>query len=204
MTHPVFSITGNKISSFIIDDNSLKFSSNNYNTYNDFQEGWDKKLSLATKVEVKYEVIKSIVKEDNDDDITINYKTFAGIPTNCQFSFTNKDDYEIFFNYFIEKKHFVNHHEALSPFKAIRNYLIGLVATIGLTIFTYHQAIEIQNGTVEESSSSKGRLFNNLVEFLGDKGVLLLGIILAGYLIYKIWTRFKNPPNQRKLLPQNS
>ena len=73
-----------------------------------------------------------------------------------------------------------------------------------LTIFTYYQAIEIANGTVEEAHNGKARLFNNIVGLLGDKGVLGLGAIVSGYLIYKIWKRFSNPPNQTKLLPPNA
>ena len=66
MTTKVFSISGNKISSLIIDANSLKFSSKTFNSLLEFQESWNKKLSIATKIEVKFDVIKSIKKEDNE------------------------------------------------------------------------------------------------------------------------------------------
>ncbi len=203
MTDKVFSITGNKISSFIIDESSLKFSSQNHNSYAEFQDAWNKKLSLATKVEVKYETIKSIKKEENDDDILINYKTFASIPMDCEFSFTDKKDYVIFFDYFIKNQYYQKTNETLTPFRAIRNHLIGLIATIGITIFSYYEAIAIANGTAEEAHSSKTRLFNNIVEMLGDKGVILVGTGGALFLLYKIWTRYKNPPNQVRLVPPN-
>ncbi len=203
MTDKVFSITGNKISSFIIDENSLKFSSQNHNSYTEFQDAWNKKLSLATKVEVKYETIKSIEKEENDDDILIKYKTFASIPMDCEFSFTDKKDYEIFFDYFIKNQFYQKTNETLTPFRAIRNHLIGLIAIIGITIFSYYEAIAIVNGTVEEALSGKARLFNYVVGLLGDKGVIAVGIVISGYLLFKIWTRYKNPPNQVRLVPPN-
>jgi len=85
MVDKVFSITGNKISAFITDINSLNFSSSTSNSADTFKEAFAKKLSLATIVEIKYESIKSIIKEDNDKDVLLNYKTFVGIPSDCQF-----------------------------------------------------------------------------------------------------------------------
>lgn len=204
MINKVFTISGNKISSFIIDENSLKFSSQNFNSYTDFQDAWNKKLSLATKVEIKFENIKSIKKEEFDKDILIKYKAFGGLPADCEFSFTDFDDYETFFGYFTEKRYFQRTNETLTPFKAIQNYLIGFVATIGITIFSYFEAIALANGTAEEAHSGKARAFNFLVELLGDKGVILVGSAISAYLIYKIWTRFKNPPNQTRLTPPNN
>ena len=185
MVNKVFSITGNKISSFITDGNSLKFSSSTFETVDSFREAFAKKLSLATKVEIKYDAINSIKKEDNAKDILIKYKTSIGIPSDCEFSFTDAADYETFFTFFEKERYFTKSYETLTPIRAIRNYLIGLLATIGFTVFIYYQAIEIVTGTVEEYNSGKARIFNNIVELLGDKGVLAIGTLISSYLIYK-------------------
>jgi hypothetical protein len=199
----VFSIQGNKLSAFIIDEESLKFSSANSDTFDSFKEAFSKKISLSTKIEIRYNAIKSIRKEDNDKDILIIYKTVLNIPTNCEFSFQATEDYETFFDFFEKTLHFELNHETLTPFKAIRNYLIGLVATIGMTIISYYQAIEIKNGTAGESTSGKERLFNYLIGLLGDKGVIGLGTLIACYILYKIWNRFTNPAQQIRLVPPN-
>lgn len=204
MVDKVFSISGNKISAFILDENSLKFSSSYSETVDTFREAFAKKLSLATKIEIKYDTIKSIKKEDNDKDILIKYKTVVGITSDCEFSFSDPTDYERFFIFFEKERYFTRSHETLTPFRAIRNHLIGLIATIGFTIFTYYQAIEIANGTVEEATSGKVRTFNYVVGLLGDKWILAIGSTISVYLIYKIWKRFSNPPNQVRLLPPNS
>ena len=204
MVDKVFLVTGNKISALFIDENSLKFSSSTSQTVEVFKEAFAKKLSLATKVEIKYEAIKSIKKEDNDKDILIKYKTFVGIPSEAEFSFNDPADYDTFFNYFEKRRYFTRSHEALTPLRAIRNYLIGLLATIGVTIFCYYQAIEIANGTVEEATSGRVRTFNYVVGLLGDKGVIAIGALISAYLFYRIWKRFSNPPNQTKLLPPNA
>jgi hypothetical protein len=204
MVEKVFAITGNKISAFITDENSLKFSSSTSETIETFREAFAKKFSLATKVEIRYDSIKCIKKEDNSKAVLILYKKIWGIPLDCEFTFTDIADYEIFFTFFEKERYFTRSNETLTPFRAIRNYLIGLLATIAFTIFTYYQAIEITNGTVEEASSGKVRLFNYIVGVLGNKGVLAVGVLISGYLIYKIWKRFSDPPNQLKLLPPNT
>jgi hypothetical protein len=204
MIDKVFSVTGNKISTLIIDEISLKFSSSTSNTVENFKEAFAKKLSLATKVEIKYDAIKSIKKEDNDTDILIKYKTFVGIPSDCEFSFNDPADYNTFFIFFEKERYFTKVHETLTPFKAIRNYIIGLFVTIGVTIFCYYQAIEIANGTVEEATNGKSRAFNYVVGLLGHKGVIMIGVLISAYLLYKIWKRFSNPPNQIKLFPLNA
>lgn len=201
MHNRVFSIEGNKIKSFIAGENSLMFSSQTFDTVEEFTNAWEKKLSLATKVEVKYDAIKSIKKDDDDNEVFINYKTFVGIPSNCVFSFKDAADYDVFYNFLEKERYFSKTYEKLTPFKAILNYFIGLVITIAITIFSYYEAIAIANGTAEEAHSGKSRMFNYIVELLGDKGVLAVGGAISFYIIYKIWTRFSNPPHQLKFLP---
>ena len=204
MVDKVFLITGNKISAFITDENSLKFSSSTSNTVDAFRSAFSKKLSLSTKLEIKYNSIKSIRKEDNDTDVIIKYKTAVGIPTNCVFAFKDQADYDTLFTFFEKVQYFTKTHETLSSFKASINYLIGLVAAIGFTIFAYYEAIAIANGTAEVPTTGKAKTFDFLVGSLGDKGVLAIGVLGSCYLVYKIWNRFSNPPNQTKLLPPNA
>jgi hypothetical protein len=204
LTKKVFAIRGYKISSLCLSENAILISSQDYNSVDDFMEGWTKKFSLATKVEIKYESIKSIKKEDKDDDIVIKCKILLGLTSDSEFSFLDKNDYETFFNFLEKERYFSKTHETLTPIKAILNYIIGFLFVTFTTFFSYFQALKIADGSVEEAHSSKEVLFNKLIEFLGDKGVLALGTLLVCFLLYKIWTRFSNPPNQIKFLPPNS
>ncbi len=111
MVDNVFSITGNKISAFITDENSQKFSSSSSHTVETFRESFAKKLSLAIKVAKKFDSIKSIKKEDNDKDILIEYKTSLGIPSDCEFSFNYQDDYDTFLAFFVTERYFTTSHE---------------------------------------------------------------------------------------------
>ena len=90
------------------------------------------------------------------------------------------------------------------PFPSINSWAMVSVIIIVLgsvKAFLLSPANAIANGTVEEAHNGKSRLFNALIGILGDKGVLAVGALIACYLLYKIWLRFKNPPNQTKFLP---
>ncbi|WP_382311814.1 hypothetical protein [Hymenobacter bucti] len=200
----MFAITGNKIASMMAGETSFMFSSQHFHSAEEFQAAWDKKLSLATRVEVKYDAIKSVHKDDDDADILIKYKTILGIPTNCQFSFDDAEAYPIFFAFLQKDRYFAKQEEKLTPLKSIVNYLIGNVVTLAFTVFCYSEALKIAKGTVAETTNGKQELFNNIVGALGDKGVLAAGALLLAYLGYKAWSRFSNPPNRILFLPPNS
>ncbi len=203
MLNQVFSISGNKIASLVADADALKFSSSGFTSVDEFLTSFGKKLSLATKVEIKYDTIKSIQKEDKDKTIAIKYKGLGGITNSCEFSFNNESDYEVFFSYLEKERYFKRTAETLTPFKAISSYLLGLALTIAITAFCYYEAINIENGSLEEAGNRKARAFNALIGLLGDKGVLAVGVLIVCYLGYKIWTRFKNPPTQTKFIAPN-
>jgi len=185
-------------------DTSFKFSSHRFDSPDEFQTAWDKKLSLATKVEVKYDAIKSIKKDDDDTDILIKYKTILGIPTNCEFSFVDEESYAIFFTFLQKERYFTKEYEKLTPIKSIVNYLIGIAAMLVFTAFCYSEALKIANGTVEEATDGKQKTFNDIIGALGSKGVLAIGGVLLCYLVYKAWKRFSNPPHRLLFLPLNA
>lgn len=192
---------GNKIASLFLGENSLLLSSQDFNSEQDFLDGWNKKLSLATKIEVKYDAIKSVKKEDDEADVLVKYKAALGIPGSVEFSLPTAGDYEFLFVFLEKERYFTKTYEKATPVKAALNYGIGLVATLLLTVFSYFEALAIANGTADRPTTSKSRLFYSLVESLGDKGVLAVGGLLACYLAYKIWTRFTNPPQQVEFFP---
>lgn len=204
----VFSVTGNKIASLVFAENSLRFSSNRFELKDAFDEAWAKKLSLATKTEIKYTAIKSVSKEKPGKDITIRYKALAGLPSECVFSFDNEIDNETFFNFLEKEQYFRRTEETLSPMKASSGYLAGLIFTVAMTIFCHYQAIELSTPeglakANEQARNGKTKLFNIVIAHLGVTGVWAIGALIAGYIIYKIYLRFTNPPNRIRFVPQN-
>ena len=200
----LFNVSGNKIESLLIVDNALLFSSKSFLNADEFNQAWSKSLTLATKAEVKYDAIKSITKEDADDDIKIKYKGSLGMPGEAVFHFTDKNDTETFYAFLVNELYFKKSEERLSPMKAVLPSLLGLAVTLAITIFAHFQSVAIANGTAEESSSRRTRSFNTIVELLGTTGVWIVGMSISLFIAYKIWKRFTNPPVQTKLLPLNA
>lgn len=202
MIDKVFPITSKKLSAFIVDDQSILFSSQRKDSFEAFKEEFAKKITLATKHEVKYDEIISITKEESEFDLHLTYKATLGITNVLDFTFSNPNDYEIFLTYLEQKIFFTRTYETLSPFNAIKTQLIWLFLSILGTIYSYDRAIEIAKEGVDESAKGKFKLYSYLVEFLGDKGVIAVGAIVIIYLGYNIWKRYSNPPRQMKLMPR--
>lgn len=204
MIDKVFPITSKKLSAFIVDEQSILFSSQRKNSFDAFKEEFAKKITLATKHEVKYEEIISITKEESEFNLHLSYKGTLGITNELEFTFSNADDYEVFLTYLEQKRFFTRTYETLSPFNAIRSQLIWLFISILITIFSYDRAIDIAKEGVDESARGRFRLYSYLIEFLGDKGVIAVGSIVIMYLGYNIWKRYSNPPRQMRMMPANS
>lgn len=201
MTEKVFSINGFKSSCFIIDENSIKFSSQNHTSYSDFTASWNRNVSFANKSEISLNKIKSIKKEEGGKRIVINYKNSLGITTDGAFIFNDESDVEVFFGFLEKEKTFAKTLIGLSPIKAIRNYIFWLLVTIASSIFAYFYAAAVENGTTEIKHSRRNGLFNILVQTLGSEGIIIVGAIITIYFTYKIGGRYKNPPKQIVLVP---
>jgi hypothetical protein len=194
----IFNVSGEKITSLYITNSSFQFSSASFKDSVAFEEAWQKTLTLNTKTEVKFDQIKSITKEDNDNEICINYKNSLGLPSSCNFSFENEADTIVFFDFLTTHLQLNKTEEKLSPFKAITSQLLWLAFIIGATAFGYYLALEMANGEVSEGGRAKARIFKALIEFLGEKGVLAVGGIAAVIMGYFIWKRVENPPTLTK------
>jgi len=201
MDKRLFAVNGAKTSSLFLGPDSLMLSSQEFPSEQRFLDAWTKKLSLATKVEIKYAAIKSVKKEDDDVAVVLAYKAALGIPSTSEFSFRNPNDYPLFFDFLQREQYFTKTHEQATPVKAALNYFIGLLFTALLAFFSYSEAVKLANGTAEQSTSGKAQAFYSLLELLGANGVLLVAGALACYLLYKIATRFTNPPHQILLVP---
>jgi len=190
----IFNVSGEKIASLHITDTSFQFSSASFKDTSAFEEAWQKTLTLNTKTEVKFDKITSITKEDNDNEICINYKNSLGLPSSCNFSFDNEADTIIFFDFLTTHLQLNQTEEKLSPFKAITSHLFWLAFIVGATAFAYYMALEMANGEVSEGGRGKVRAFKALIEVLGEKGVLAVGGIVVVIMGYFIWKRVEKPP----------
>jgi hypothetical protein len=196
----VIKVSGEKIESLLITDNALQLLSSSCATAEEFNATWTKSLTLATKTEILFDAIKSITKEEGEDNIVITSKGLAGMSKETQVTFDNPNDLDGFYSFFQNDKGFVRTDESLSPFKSAMPFVYGLLITLAVTGFGYYLSIQ-DEPTTESSGRAKGRFIMAIVRMLGTTGVLLLGFAISAYVAYMIWTRYKNPPVQTKLVP---
>jgi hypothetical protein len=202
LTDKVFKIVGSKKSSLVLGENSIQVSSLTFSTLDDFNNSWTKSLTIATKRELQYESIKYVKKEESEDIIKIRYKGPLNITGECDFSFSDKNDYNLFFNYLVKVRYFSRADDRLSPFKSARPYIFWLIFIIGFTSISLFQFSRIQSGTTSiNSDGHKIGLYNHLLVTIGDNGIWLIGTLIALYTVYKIRLRFKNPPILTTLEP---
>lgn len=196
----VFPVSGHKIRSLLIDEQSLRFSGGQFKFPEDFEEAWEKKWTTTTKLEIKHASIRSITKEDEELTIRIVYRTRIGIPSECEFSFFDPAVAAAFLSYMEQEQYFTCTHERASSFKAVSRYILGLVFTIAMTSVCLYLVVDEKHGGTDESSGAKERLFLYLLSLLGEKGVLGIGLVICGYIGFRIWKRSTNPPFQTRLV----
>ncbi len=202
-TNRIIKVSGEKIECMVATDESFQFLSKTCTSVEEFQEAFSKTLTMATKKEVKYEAIKTIKKEAADDDVTISYK--GGIGGNSiTFKFEDAAGCEAFLNYCEKALELSRNEVQLSPFRAVRGYLLGLVIALVATPYAYQRAAGLAVGEITDPegysrSDRKARSLNNILEFLGPTGVLIVGLLITGVLAYIIWKRYTNPPVQIQL-----
>lgn len=201
MSEKVFKITGQSVANFIIDGNSIKMMNKSFDSFEAFNEEWAKKLSLAHKTEIKLDKIKIIKKENDSNDVIISYKYLGFFPMEAEFSFDIPGEFDEFCQYFVKVLFFKFENGQLSPFKAIKNYLIGLLMATVAGVFCYIQAVEIASGKEVGTGSGKSKLFNTIIGALGEMGVLAISLAGISFILYKIWTRYQKPPIQTSLTP---
>ncbi|HQS55278.1 MAG: hypothetical protein B7Y15_08620 [Bacteroidetes bacterium 24-39-8] len=204
MIDKVFPISSKKLSAFILDEYSIKFSSQRKESFDSFKDEFEKKLTLASKEEVKYDQIKSITKDEDEQELILSFKSSLGLTNELAFNFSNPSDYEICLTYLEKERYFTRSYIHLSPFAAIRLLAFWLIFTIGFTIFSHYQAIDIEAQGVDPNETGKRKSFSMLIYILGDSGVLAIGALVSTFFAYKIWKRYSNPPRQMRLMPPNS
>jgi hypothetical protein len=208
ISNQVIKVSGEKVECIVLADNAIQLMSKAFGTIAEFNEAWNKTLTLATKSEIKYDAIKSISKEEGEDEVIIKYKGLAGMTSEEKLTFPNSNDKDAFYNFFQTEKGFVRTDETMSPVKSALPYLGGLGIALLATAYGYYQSIEMASEQFVEQdgysrAARKGRFLNSIIETLGTNGVLLLGLGVSAYIAYMVWNRYKNPPVQTKLIPTN-
>ena len=156
-----FAINGYNISSLIIGRFSLRFSRRTFESTTEFNDWWNKTLFQNGKLEINFDAIKSIVKEIDSDELSINYKIFDLLPNICKFSFEKNEDAEYFFDYLTEEKHFQKKIAPSSTFYATIGYVKGVIITALFTTIFFYLSSLVRNGGVKGADASSEAFFSS-------------------------------------------
>ncbi len=205
-TNQVIKVSGEKLECLVLAEGAIQLMCKLVASIDEFNELWNKKLTLVTKNEIIYEDIKSISKEEGEEQILIKSKLALGIPGETNVTFDNPEDRESFYHFFQTEKGFIRTDDTLSPFKSAMPYIGGLALSLGATTFGYYRSLQMVGGELSDPeghsrSDRRERMLNSIIETLGSNGILALGLSISAYIAYKIWDRYKNPPVQTKLVP---
>ena len=208
ISNQVIEVSGEKIECMVLADNAIQLISKSFGSIVEFNDAWNKTLTLATKSEIKYDAIKSISKEEDEDEVIIKYKGLAGITNAVKLTFQNPTDKDAFYDFFQTEKGFLRTDETMSPMKSALPYLGGLGFALLVTGYGYYQSIEMASGQFVEREGNtraarKSNFINSIIETLGTTGVLLVGLGISAYIAYMVWNRYKNPPILTNLTPSN-
>ncbi|WP_431213453.1 hypothetical protein ACQ86N_00510 [Puia sp. P3] len=99
MKNRLFAISGHKVSTLLLTDDAIRMSSGQFLSVEEFENAWEKKLTLRTKLQISYDSIRSITKEHQETKFLITYRTYAGFPSESEFSFLAADDYATFYRF---------------------------------------------------------------------------------------------------------
>jgi hypothetical protein len=204
----IIPVTGEKIKSLVLSENEMRLLNKGFSTIEEFNEQFDKKLTLVTKNNIKYSDIKLITKESSEEEVVVMYSGTLGMNRKCKIEFDIDSDREEFYTFIQEQKKFKRTDETMTTLNSLKPLLIGLAITLAIVIFGYFQAIDVASPDFIENdndsrSGRRTRLFHSIIKVLGTNGVLIVGLAIIGFILYKIWNRYKNPPVQTKFVPSN-
>jgi len=202
MLNKVYSASGNKIASILIEEKSVKTLSRYYDSLDKFRAAFDKKISFDTKLEIKEENIRAIRNKDNSLQIIIDYKSKLGIVQGCEFEFLSQEDLNEFLIYFETQKHFSKSHKRKSPIKAASNSLAIFILVLGFYFLGINRLEAIATHT-SYNANGKVRFFDNIVSMLGSTGLNVVCGVFGAVLLFLIFKHLSNPPKEIKLVPRN-
>lgn len=196
----LFEIRTEDYSSLLAGEESFRISRSSYPSVPDFEEGWGRRFTKDYSTEISYSAIVSVTKETAQNTVCINYTTGIGLLNSFIFAFCDENDCGRLFHCLEENLGMKRTDERLSPLKALSPYLVGIFITLAVTLLACFKAADIENGEQSEGTEKQKRFFY-MLQTLGPEGVLVLGLLITAYLVYKISEGYSNAPVLMKFLP---
>jgi hypothetical protein len=160
-----------------------------------FMAAWNAtgvKSWLSSKKEISIAEITSLAhKEVKAADLTITHGNKKD-----RISFAATDDLEEMVGIIAKANRLTSQVKSMSIVKAAGGWMIGLVVTGVLGWLMYGYATGDMTYSTTGRRRGTGKLLYELAQKMGPELVLAVSVAVGAFFAYKIYSNFKNPPNE--------
>jgi hypothetical protein len=194
----IFNIKGgekNEYRTLFISLSSIKLISSKFESSDEFEYAWPRRIEGEIRWELDFTDLKSIQKQDKSKIYEIILHGNYDIDNHIPIEFLNPNE-ELVFKEVLESKYsFERMERQLNTDEAIQRNLLLLVGTIIFTIALYFLIGYLDTRSqMAPTSFRRGNLFVRVLQYIGQGGIIKMGLGLS--LIFGIGTyqNFRKPP----------
>lgn len=197
MENQIITIESTFYKSLAIKGDELWLSANKEADFGTFENGINKTGLMKAAYAYPLSSITEISFNEATESIKLRYEDENGKLKKLNLKFEDKDFSNQFGDYLGEKLGMTRSQEQERQWKPLLMNLFYLIVAIGGTYATamIDDTEELTDGG-SRKSRSRGAILKLIVDTVGQTGVIIIGSLISLYLIYRLYTRFKNPANE--------
>lgn len=195
-----FSSLSGRWRSMMITDKALVLSSKPYESFEAMLPSLTGTAVLEDKEEIWYQSLEEISYLKNGENIVFKRNDFRNNPVLTTVLIKDITIINELVEVMTQEATFIKSVEKADTFRVAKIPLFSAIFTSVFTIGCFFLAKIIENGEI----TTKGKnflvlIFLGVLEVLGTIGVLIVGILLTSFFIYRLVKKIKNPPSLIRL-----
>lgn len=197
MKDRVIEVANEKAKSMIYTDEGVRMINKKVSSVEEFNEVYDKKISLVDKSELLFADMKKLSLDGLKVDPNVGFKFGNSV---SDIVFNNQSDMDEFIKHISSVKGWSRVEKQSSVFNAIKWDITGLVVAPIIGFVLRGMALDIESGNFvsdnvgNSRSDRKGRMLESIVEMVGSTGILIIAILATAYFAYSAYKKYQNPP----------
>jgi hypothetical protein len=194
MENQIFAIESTFWKAIAIKEGELWLSQDKVKNFEKFEKGIQKSGLLKSAYAYPLTSVSEISFNEATESIKLRYQDEKGKQKKLNIKFSDKDvsnQFGEFLGKKLEMKRNQKQEKQLKPLLLNAIYLIiSIVATV--LFATLDDTSELTDSG-SGRQRRKGAFVKMIVDTIGQTGIILIGSLISIYLIYQLYTRFKNP-----------
>ena len=197
MENQIFAIESTLWKSLLLKDDELWLSQNKVSSLEKFESAVQKTGMLKSAYAYPLSSISEISFNEASESVKLKYQNEKGKQKKLNIGFGEETLSNQFGHYLGEKLGLAKSQKQESQLKPLLLNLVYIIITVGATFFlaTMEDSSELTDSG-SRRNRNKGALMKMLVDTVGQTGVIIIGSLIAVFLIYRLYKRFKNPANE--------